>query len=185
MTAASESVELLWALEQSDIEDSAPMLASLVEADVHALLRALGREVREAWAHEAADRRAVTVFADAITAKHLDRLERARWLRDRLVELAEPLLEDGSKHVEIVGVGRVQFTDRKRSAKIADAEAFIAWAREHEHPELIEERTVVIAAKAKPVALAALEAGETLPGVEDVPRARGGVFQPHATEYDS
>lgn len=176
----SEYIDRLWAAEQSEDDDSAPLLAQLVEAGVDALLRELATEVRDAFHAAAADRRAVEVFAELVTARHRERSARAVWLRDRLVELAKPLLAGGEKHVDLPGIGRVQYATRKRSAKIADAEAFIAWARAHERADLFEERTVVVAAKAKPVALEALEAGETLPGVEDVPEATTGVFQPQA-----
>lgn len=88
-------------------------------------------------------------------------------------ELAKELLPEDSKHVDVVGIARIQMHTEPAYLRVADKDALVEWAREHEHPELIErvpESFKPVTAAAKALAESTLaETGEVLAWAEQVP----------------
>lgn len=146
------------------------------------------REIQEEIANLEAARRAV------LTA-HDDRLVRLEARFDQASEsaarLAEPLLPRGSKHVDIPGLGRVQFRDYQAGVRVADPRALLQWAVDAERTDLYERVPRLLAGEAKKAADAALASdGELLPGVERVearrvPTVALDVGLPEAITYTS
>jgi NACalpha-BTF3-like transcription factor len=97
--------------------------------------------------------------------------------KDRLAALVEEItkemLPEGSKHVDIPGIARVQFKTTDEYLRVADPKAFTEWARGSEEEGLLEfipASYKPITAEAKKFAEKALaETGEVLPGMERVP----------------
>lgn len=131
--------------------------------------RRLNREV-------ASDQAFVKVLVEEVARKNQAKVEQAKWLEAQVCEHAEELLPEGKragKFVDIPGICRVQYVDRKRTVRIADPEAFIAWAKAHEATDLYETREHLRGREAREEAAGVLEeSGELLPGVEDVPEQR-------------
>ncbi len=153
-------------------------LSRLIEQDSRRVMFGMASAAQRMRQEMAADAAYLRMIADEIDHKNASRRTQAAWLEAQVTKVAETLLPEGSKHVDMPGIGRVQFTNRKRTVRIDDPEAFIAWARENERAELYEERTVLLTNEAKRVAkVTLLEGGVLLPGVEDVPAERTSVLQ--------
>lgn len=133
------------------------------------LLREYQRAVRDA--------RDAEEWFDAIFAVHTDeRITRDRTivsLTEAIEELAKDLRLEGSQHVDVPGIARLQFTTTKPYLRVADPDAMVEWARQHEEFALLE----FVPASIKPVTNAAkalaektlAESGEVLPWAEQVP----------------
>lgn len=112
----------------------------------------------------------------AIMSVHRAEAEARDAERERLTvvveEIAKEMLPPDSKHVDIPGMARISMRATPEYLRVADPDAFIAWAKTAERPELVKTRTVetVDTALAKEIAAEARnETGEILPGIEVVP----------------
>lgn len=184
LTATSEKREEQWTDEEYADEiafsrkHADTTLSRLIEQDSRRVMFGMASAARRMRDELAADAAYLRMVADEIDRKNTSRRTQAAWLEEQVKQVAETLLPEGSKHVDMPGIARVQFTDRKRTVKIDDPEAFIEWAAEFGHTELYEEKTTLKVNDAKAVAKTALlEMGNLLPGVEDVPGERTSVLQ--------
>lgn len=94
--------------------------------------------------------------------------KRAR-LHDLMLDiegLAALFLVGDSKHVDLAGLGRIQFRDTAAGLRIADADAFMAALGPDERALLVETRDHLRTTEAKAYASKVLETGEIIPGVE-------------------
>lgn len=116
-------------------------------------------------------------WMDAITAVYREDTDRRSMtlasLTEAIEELAKDLRLEGSQHVDVPGIARLQFTTTKPYLRVADPDAMVEWARAHEEFGLLE----FVPASVKPVTNAAkalaektlAESGEVLPWAEQVP----------------
>lgn len=127
------------------------------------LMRALARVraqmvERRSWANMVAEELNSGLTAD---------IETEKWLESSIEAIAPDFLLEGSKHVDVPGTGRVQFTDRKAGLWIADADAFMASLGADKRELMVEMRPHLLTNEAKKYAEAVLqESAEVLPGVE-------------------
>ena len=83
-------------------------------------------------------------------------------LTERARGMAELLTPEGSKHIDLPGLGRIQFRDYQPGYTVADADVLLKWAVEHEREELFEYRPVLD----KKSSLELAREGEELPGID-------------------
>lgn len=85
-------------------------------------------------------------------------------LETNVREIASALLPDGSKHIDLPGMARIQFMDRAPSFTVSDPAVLLEWAVAHERDDLVEHKPTL----RKSVAIEAAKNGEALPGVDPV-----------------
>lgn len=108
----------------------------------------------------------MTVINEANAASEKD-MATETFLVANIEAIAPDFLLEGSKHVDVPGAGRIQFTDRKAGLRIADADAFIAGLGADERALLVEQRDHLRTTEAKTYAANVLqESGELIPGTE-------------------
>lgn len=110
----------------------------------------------------------------------LGRLDgRIRDLKGQIELLAADFLVGNSKHVDLAGLGRIQFRDTPAGVRIADAEAFMASLGADERARLVEQRPHLLTTEAKKYAEAVMaESAEILPGVERTEAQRTATLHP-------
>ncbi len=122
---------------------------------------------------ESADSKAwLQTVVDQLNEEQNNRTADMLAMLPEIEQLAAEMRIPGSEHVDVPGVGRVQFTTRKPTLRIADDQAFVDWCEEHERMDLVRVKTTRTpdAALAKAAAVEALaKDGEYLPGFEEVP----------------
>lgn len=99
-------------------------------------------------------------------------------LKGQIEALAADFLVGDSKHVDLPGIGRVQFTDRQPSLRITDHEAFMGALGADERARLVEQKPHINIIEAKKYAETVLaETGEVLPGTERSEARRDAAIQ--------
>jgi hypothetical protein len=158
-----------------------PVEADLVDADEldiaegwhedpRRMLIGMLAHIRRLNAEMAEDEAFLQTIVEELHRKNSPKKMRAQWLEEQVKALAESLLPEGSKHVDVPGIGRVQYSDKRTAVKVEDADRLLKWAKEHERRDLYESREHLLTNDAKKVALEALLTdGELLPGVMEVP----------------
>lgn len=101
------------------------------------------------------------------------------FLEAQIETLAEQLLTEDSKHVDVPGAGRVQYRDYAAAIRIADPDAFIAALDADERARLVEtvEKLKTNDAKKYQEEVLKTEGGTLLPGVEEVPARRTATIE--------
>lgn len=130
------------------------------------------RELQQLEREDAEDKRWLTAVVEEAAERASKRNVRADEIRGLLEQIVADMRLPGSQHVDVPGIARIQFRTTEPSLRIAEPEAFIQWARDHERHDLIKVKTTttVIADAAKDEAARALsQAGELLPGVIEEP----------------
>jgi len=97
------------------------------------------REASEAIANESRWMQAAVAEFNQRTAKLSD------WqneLDEMIGRLARPLAPKDKKFVDVPGLGRISWREQKEYVRVADADTFIAWARQAERTDLYETETV-------------------------------------------
>lgn len=95
------------------------------------------------------------------------------FLEEQVKRIAQPLIPAGRKSVDVPGVGRIQYVDRKASFRIVDEPGFIAALGADERARLVEMRPKLRTNEAKAyVEEVVTSTGEQLPGVEIIPARR-------------
>ena len=114
---------------------------------------------------EATRWKAIAVEDADDTLRRID--DRMRDLKGQIELLAADFLVGDSKHVDLAGLGRVQYRDTPAGLRIADADAFMAVLGSDERALLVEQRDHLRTAEAKKYAEVVMqESGEMLVGVE-------------------
>lgn len=140
------------------------------------------------------DRKAIVLLLRQLQAVEREQADQAAWfyavrviaeeeedaryrtmdsLTAAIEELAKELRSEGSQHVDIPGLARIQFKTTAEYLRVADPAALVAWALEHEESGIIED----VPASHKPLTAAAKtlaestfkETGYVLPWAEYVP----------------
>jgi hypothetical protein len=138
--------------------------------DPRRLLVGMLAHIRRLNAEMAEDEAFLQTIVEELHRKNSPKKMRAQWLEEQVKALAESLLPEGSKHVDVPGIGRIQYSDKRTAVKVEDADRLLKWAKEHERRDLYESREHLLTNDAKKVALEALLTdGELLPGVMEVP----------------
>lgn len=109
-----------------------------------------------------------------ISRRNASKVRQYEFLCELIREYGESLLLPGSKHVDVPGVGRIQYRDIKESLSIKDHDAFMGALDADEKARLVEMRPHLKTNEAKQYQQAVLETegGQLLPGVERVEARR-------------
>lgn len=144
------------------------------EAASRRQLYAMLRDLRQVDAEIAEQQRWVTVAIEEAQVTVARLRVRKTDLEDRIASEGEMFLVGDSKHVDIPGMGRIQYVDHQAALRIADDKAFIAALGADERARLVEQRDHLKTNEAKAYADTVLKDGdgELIPGVERVPARR-------------
>lgn len=154
-------------------DDAREQLRQHWERDSRRTLAGMLRTARRIRAELDEDAKYLAMIAAEIERKNAGKRGSLAFLEQQAQALGEQLLVVGSKHVDVPGAGRLQFTDRKAGVRIADPLAFIAALDADTRPSLIEIVEKLKTNDAKKYAEAVLQQdGELLPGVERVEAQR-------------
>lgn len=151
----------------------ADSVAQRIDDDRRAMVSML-RELQQIEAVQAdADVWVAAMMADHEEASSARRAQMAL-LHEGIYRLGLQMRVPGRQYVDVPGVARVQYRTTPGGVRVADKEAAIAWARDHERPDFIRrpppppDELVVTAYKEYAAEVLAAE-GEVLPGVLPVP----------------
>lgn len=144
------------------------------EAASRRQLYAMLRDLRQVDAEIAEQQRWVTVAIEEAQATVARLRARKADLEERIASEGEMFLVGDSKHVDIPGMGRIQYRDYDPTLRIADPQAFMDALNADERALLVQQRDTLKTNEAKAYADTVLHGGDAviLPGVEIVPPRR-------------
>lgn len=94
-------------------------------------------------------------------------------LHRQIEQIAADLRTPGSEHVDVPGIGRIQFRTTKPGLRVADAAEALKWVEEHEYDAFIrivpEKRELDVSEFRKFAASVLASDADLLPGVEETP----------------
>lgn len=146
----TETLDELWAQDAKRTLFGMMALGKRLRGDI---------EERNAWL--------ATVREEVTQGIALD-AEKLAFLEEQIERLASGLLVGKSQHVDVPGMGRVQYRSFGATVKIADPEAFMSALNAEDREALVEMRPHLRTTDAKKWALDEIKAGALPEGVERV-----------------
>ena len=152
-----------------DIDSESAQARLLTAGDVRRTLFGLMRHAEAILAEFEEQDLQLRMIQDEVDRARHPKLRALHFLEEQIKALAEPLLAGKSKHVDIVGAGRVQFRDYQAGVRIEDPETFISALGADERERLVEMRPHLRTGDAKAYAATVLaDHGEIIPGAAHV-----------------
>lgn len=144
-----------------------------IAADRRRQLYAMLRDLRQVEAEIAEQQKWIVVAMEDAQATVARLQARKADLEAQIGSEGELFLVGDSKHVDIPGMGRIQYRDYDPTLRIADDKAFIAALGADERARLVEKRDHLLTNEAKAYAAVVMAgSSEILPGVERIPARR-------------
>lgn len=154
--------ELADDLERDALAESISKHAGIdLRRTIYGLMRAIRTEVRavedqEQWLRD---------IAGEVRAGNARRQQTIDFLSEQVARIAESLIPEGKKSVDVPGLGRIQWRKVPEAVLVHDDEPVIAWLKASNREDLIRVKEEVRKADAKPVLLEHFkETGELIDG---------------------